>query len=300
MKDNSVHLSFVSDRNYAVSLGVLLCSIFKNSATKDNKIIHIFDTGIDPTDRNKLKNLVTQHNSKIHFYSIDTAMYHHLHIDAHFTYSNFAKLQIPGILNNLSKVLYLDCDMLAIDDVDKIYSRSFETTIAAVHDVNVFDATYLGMQNHLEYFNSGVMLINIQKWRENHTDEKLDDLIRRNEIKAKYVEQDFLNVVLHIDWTDLGIECNTQAQSFADYSTGKIGSIILHFTGPQKPWSMESHVPFRNLYAPYLLRSPWKWRLFSLYYNALIPQKLKIFLRKYIFDKVGIRRQFLSSSTEVL
>ena len=76
----------------------------------------------------------------------------------------------------LNKILYLDCDIIARNSLKELYEIEFdkEEYCAAVPDcVSDICRNNIGIDNRSNYYNSGVVLINLELWRKENVAEKL-------------------------------------------------------------------------------------------------------------------------------
>jgi len=168
---------------------------------------------------------------------------------SHITNPTFLRLYISELLpSEIEKVLYLDIDILINSSLEPLFSLNFSTPICA--ELNVPKA--LGNGEHLQghnapYFNAGVMLINMKKWREMKL---LDQFIEIGSQRIyPFVDQDILNIVFRNNWTRLGREFNylhlygsdENDPSYSDFPS------IIHFSG-SKPWNETSVTQFVSKY----------------------------------------------------
>jgi lipopolysaccharide biosynthesis glycosyltransferase len=168
---------------------------------------------------------------------------------SYITNATFLRLFISELLpNDVEKVLYLDIDILINSNLEDLFSLDFSTPICAA--INVPGS--LGRGEHLEghnapYFNSGVLLINMGKWR---TMNLLEHFIKVGSQKEfPFVDQDILNIVFRDNWTHLGREYNylhLYGSGENDASYCAFPSII-HFAG-NKPWNETPVTQFVSKY----------------------------------------------------
>ena len=168
---------------------------------------------------------------------------------SYITSATFLRLYISELLpDTIKRVLYLDIDVLINSSLEALFSLKFATPICAV--LNVPES--LGNGEHLQghnssYFNSGVMLIDMEKWRELNL---LDEFIKVGSHKIyPYVDQDVLNIVFRNNWTRLGREFNylhLYNSNENDMSYSEFPSII-HFAG-SKPWNETTVTQFVSKY----------------------------------------------------
>jgi lipopolysaccharide biosynthesis glycosyltransferase len=156
---------------------------------------------------------------------------------SHITRAAFLRLYISELLpSNIEKVLYLDIDILINSNLIELFNFHFLTPICAA--INVPES--LGKGQHLQghdapYFNSGVLLINMKKWRELELLEKFIK-VGTKEIYP-YLDQDILNIVFRNNWTQLSREFNYLHLYGSDENDPSYSDFprIIHFAG-DKPW----------------------------------------------------------------
>lgn len=172
-----------------------------------------------------------------------------LHVNGYFSKEAYFRLLIPEALSVYSQVVYLDCDIVVNRDIADILPPDMgDNLFAAVRD-RPWSSRYVAEQLHVKeknYFNSGVLVINVGRWNAEKTTEKCFAYIRtaRPE-QLRFVDQDVLNVVcmdrvLYLDdaWNYLLhvlLRPNPERQSYAEQMGENF--YVLHFTGRLKPWS---------------------------------------------------------------
>jgi hypothetical protein len=139
----------------------------------------------------------------------------------------YLPLQIPQFEHAEQYVLFTDCDIMFLRDVDlREYSPMFLAAAREIPDPNLLIQPVLGSG-----FNSGVMLINVEAWRR-----MMGDLIRTAEahgyykypdIDAKY-DQGLFNSVFRKNWTPLPDELNWRVFSGVNREAS-----IIHWHGPK-------------------------------------------------------------------
>ena len=140
--------------------------------------------------------------------------------------------------------------------------------IGAVQNDGLYYQQRLGMPEESLFFNSGVMLINLPKWRELNIQQKLINYIDNHFDVMLRNDQDALNAVLHNDWLTLNPQWNTHLYFFTSphlcrYNQGLLKKIlkdpaVVHFTTQNKPWFYAVKHPFKGQYYKYLKLTEWK------------------------------------------
>ena len=175
------------------------------------------------------------------------------------------RLQLDAFLGgNLSRVLYLDSDILAIDDLSPLFEINFNGNfIAAVDDFmkeiphNIKRCESLGIKFG-QYFNSGIILFNWPLM----ISEKIFDKTRTyiNSHKLRIPDQDALNAVVANRWLRLPVGWNFGSPFHSRLS---LKPRIVHFTGGgkgRKPWEAASiglHKNYREFYVRALAATNW-------------------------------------------
>ena len=166
---------------------------------------------------------------------------------------------------SVSKVLYLDCDLLVLSSLDELWATDISgCALAGVPDgvtVNPVYCARLGYPLSDNYFNGGVLLLNLDYWRKNG----LEDLCRRyyrdHADKLLCNDQDLLNCLFHNNRVLVDMKWNVQESAYripkgktADWRPPYLEMIehpaILHYSG-RKPWQYHCMHPLRGLYLEY-------------------------------------------------
>ena len=109
------------------------------------------------------------------------------------TTSTFYKLLLQNLLQNESKVLYLDSDTLIYRDLIKLYNYNITN--------NYYVGAYEGKppkkygKNLKNFINGGIILINLENLRRDKIYEKIYEFLRKNNGSLPYLEQDAINIV---------------------------------------------------------------------------------------------------------
>lgn len=231
---------FASDNKYFQHLMVAIYSIYMKSNSKNEIYFHVLDGGIEETNKNKLKSLV----QNIDFLKPEKEMLEKLpmtEMGKCWGEQMYYRYFIPYLKPEIEKALYLDCDIAAFSAVEELWNTDLgENYCAAVKDYNnkysISRAVATGNKN---YFNSGVLLINCKKWREENITELLIKntklLFDKNELI--YPDQDTLNYTFKDNFLLLNPKFNFQANSDLDMLKEAKIPVIVHYNGGDKPWN---------------------------------------------------------------
>ena len=183
---------------------VVIKSIVEHIHEDDVICIHILSDNI--SDENKSFIYRTASNVNVRFYRIDNSCFFTSFPLIALSWSIYAwyRILLPVILDKtIHKVLYLDCDVLVNDDLDELFSIDMSgKSIAACVDIETRTPSLyerLGYDSKLQYICSGVMLINLDKWRECDISTQIMDFVKNYPEKLRCPDQDAINYVCRND-----------------------------------------------------------------------------------------------------
>lgn len=265
-----IHLAFASNSKFAPYLAVMLQSIIEYSNEKKNYDIVILHTNIGQRYQKKIKNMQNNRgNFSIRFYNIGSLVKEiPFQVHHHITAETFYRYFIPDIFMDYDKVLYLDADMVVLEDIAKLYQTDVKGFLAAaVKDVDVIGRykwekrmkDYLEKQLLLKepftYFQAGVLVLNLEEMRKRGIYSKT--LITKTlESKWEMLDQDVLNVICQgsvkylnqkwnvlMNWNFAGHNRMEFARHvpfglWKEYQEARERPAIIHYAGNWKPWDV--------------------------------------------------------------
>ncbi|SEC69881.1 glycosyltransferase family 8 protein [Paenibacillus sp. GP183] len=248
-----LHIVTVTNDRYAKHLAVMLNSLLENKTSKNPIDIYVIDGNISDQNKANLRNSVKKFDVQLKYLSINESMFNEFKLSYHISKETYYRILIPNLLSrDIQKALYLDCDMIIKDDITKLWNTAIENNfLAAVKIPGSSRPRELGLPENSEYFNAGVLLINMKKWREHRIVHRVLRFARNNPSKLKFMDQDALNAILHDKWIKLEPTWNYQVHRYR----GLRNPAIIHYTTNQKPWN--SNPPFKDDYMKYLRRTSW-------------------------------------------
>lgn len=256
-----IHIGYGIDDNYVRCMGTSIASICLNNR-ESNLVFHVLASGLKSENMMKLEQLAYAFNINVHVYAINNRAFSQLPVQVHFPASIYYRFILPVILS-VPKVLYLDADIICLRNIQALFTVDLEDrVVAAVPDLEPLASkrnSVLGLDKHT-YFNSGVLLIDINNWNSYDVANKALALLTQDPQKFRYPDQDVLNVTLTGKVQYLGREWNriNTPQMVDD------GIQLLHFAAHPKPWSIAWNLSdlcndfTGNIYSKYENLSPWK------------------------------------------
>ena len=262
---NTLHIALAFDQNFITPFYVLVTSIFINNKTSHISF-HVIAEDLTEDEKKSIVSFINLNNSDIHFYTLDKRVVRQFtlpgadHISAATFYRLYFSQLLPG---TITKLLYLDTDIIVIGDLVKLYSTPLtDHVLAAVADAQIVCRPEIGIENPGDYFNAGVILINLEEWKLKKISERAIEFLSLFPEKALWADQDALNYVLANNWhrlekgyniTFFDIPRDLRKQEFDNYLKGKT---IIHYTTQNKPWLLTCANRLRYLYEYYFYKSP--------------------------------------------
>lgn len=144
------------------------------------------------------------------------------------------------------KALYLDCDIVVTRDLSSLFETELgDAPLAAVKDLG--GEVYFGEQ----IFNSGVLLINVNYWRENDIAGQLIEMTDSLHDKVTQDDQSILNMLFENRWMELpfAYNCITLHTTFSDYEPEKgLYPPVIHYLTERKPWKEYTQSIYREVW----------------------------------------------------
>ena len=264
-QNDEIHLALAFDQNFLTPFYVLLTSIFENNP--HHKIVfHTIAAGVDQPERNHIIKFVQQHKCKIVFYEIDKKLVEKFVLPAHihFSAATYYRLYFPELVPaEIGKLLYIDTDIIVIGDLAELYNQNIDSVpAAAVVDAMIPVRHDLGIYNFGQYFNAGVMLINLALWNSQKISERAIEYLGEYPENIVLADQDALNAILKDNWKPLNNKFNITFYDMPEYLPKKKfneflkDKVIIHYTTQNKPWMLSCTNRLRFLYQHYLKLSP--------------------------------------------
>lgn len=317
-----MNIVYASDNGFCQHLAVSMFSLLDHNDTEDISF-HILSNGICEEYREQLSGIAEGFGREITFYEmddlkemleqrvqgLDTGKFH---------IATLARLLIGSVLpDTVERVLYLDADTVVLRHIRTLYQTPLKGCIAAaVPEPTIYPQVKeeIGLNPQEEYFNAGVLLLDLKRWREEKMEEQAFDYYRRKGGKLPFNDQDVLNAVLRDRIAVLPQKNNffsnyryfryetlcgqaawyRSCETPESFERAKHHPVIVHYAGDERPWLAGNLNPYRHAYQLYLQATPWAdvpktggQRLYMAAYHAmnvmtwLVPETRQYLSRKY-------------------
>lgn len=197
-----IPVSYAFDNNYVLVSLVSLTSMLLSCDTKTFYDIYILTPG-DFSEKNKEKLKIFERNFFFKcsiniinfgekFKNIELAPR-----DRIVTTPTFYRLDLPNILENITKIIYLDSDTLILKDLNELYQIDIkEKYLLGFLDNSFTELDRYNITNYT-YICAGVLLMNLEKLRNEKMVEKFYSFIEKNEGNLPQHDQNVINAVCY-------------------------------------------------------------------------------------------------------
>lgn len=239
-----MNICFVVNKNYIGQLKVCLKSLFETNKVNIN--LFVLENDLNDDDKSDLTRFVKSYQNLVNYVEVDDSNFVGLpKMGYDSNYTAYFKLMIPYLLNDLDKILYLDCDILINKDLESLYNRISNNFISSCLDTKINKnrvehvKSVVGYESN-KYFNSGVILFDFKYREQIVSKDMLFDYIKKNLEVIKFHDQDILNhfYIEHNDIIDKKYNYTTTYDSVKEIFGDKNikNAYIIHYAN-WKPWN---------------------------------------------------------------
>ena len=240
-----IPIFFSTDDNYISYLDVAISSLIANASKDFNYRIIVLNTGIDANNVSRVR-ANERDGVQIDFVDISREIerikskFKNVY---HFSIVTYYRLFIASLFPQYDKVIYLDCDLVVLGDISKLYRVELgDNILGAAPEQFVQDTAEfrkyaecaLGVDPD-GYVNAGVLLMNLKQFRKDRIEEKFVSLITEHDFDLLDPDQAYLNYLclgkIHVlpnGWNKepMPLECNGEKN-------------IVHYALYKKPWQYD-------------------------------------------------------------
>lgn len=311
-----MNILYASDNNYAEIMGISILSLLENNKDTEDIQIYIINDHISDDNCKKIESIFSMYHRALPIWKkvkgINEALRMQVYQDR-FSQTQFARLFLEEIVEeSMERILYLDCDTIICSSLRELWDMPLGDKVGAVL-ADTFSSLYRGnirLDKNDLMFNSGVMLIDMDKWRKQDIENQLRAFIQKRNGMVQQGDQGVLNAVLSRKVCTFSPKYNfvTNYSAFSyedmmlyrkpvniyskeDIETAKQNPCIIHYTGSfmvARPWEdgVTEH-PFKKVWHDYKEMSPWKeeikrkkrmkkWKMAYVKLSAKMPYKVAL------------------------
>ena len=198
--NETLRVIYSSDDNYARHLGASVYSLLENNGSFEKTEVYVIENNISAENKQKLEAIVGGfENAEIRFISFEKWR-NSLKLDMtwNISVSSYARLFVADMLDeDIERILYLDCDMIITSSLKELWKTDLSGFVAGVVQDAVPDSvkTAVGLSAEDKYFNAGMLLIDLEKWRSENIQEKITAFLDEKKGRVVHHDQGVLNGV---------------------------------------------------------------------------------------------------------
>jgi len=246
-------IATATDRHFVELAGVMLHSLVATDVTEDVRLV-VFCDGLRSCDKSNIAKCV--HPRTVEFIDLEkahAARIRTLQTNSNWSRAIYTRLLMPQLLGmTTGRILYLDADTLVVDSVSPLFEIDLRNyAIGAMGGKSAKETARLGLATDIETFNSGVLVVDVERWlREDISEKTLALAAERASQNLPAFDQDVLNIVINGRFAKLDYRWNCLGKSEHP------SPAIIHFTHA-KPNTTRCKHPWRQAYFEHRAQTPW-------------------------------------------
>lgn len=274
MQAGPIHLACAANSGYLPHAATMLHSFLQLHGPQ-TPIIHFLHNENMPGDEvTRLGDFVTTQGGEWRAHAIGDDLLQDFPQNWRYSREAWYRVLLPELLPEVARVLYLDADTLVLRALDTLWATALggHTAGAVANPLYPFMDTgfmhALGLNGPGTYFNSGMLLLDLDRWRAQNLTSALHEFVASHGAAQQWPDQNTLNAVLRGRWLSLAPEWNAQNVYF-DLKNAQLpctseqahrarsDPAIVHFVAPYKPWDYLCKHRYRDNYFAHLAATPW-------------------------------------------
>ncbi len=283
-----MNVVYSSSDLYSELAAISIVSLLENSRDAESITVYIIDKGISEKNKQSITEMIHSYNRDVvYLENLDVEKITNTKINVgRWHISTFSRLFLLHVLpETVKKVIYIDCDMIICRSLKPLWDMDMEGSWCMSAD-DCRGKKYrdnIGIPEDSIYTNNGLMVIDLEAWKENDVETKFIEFINRYNGDITYMDQGVLNGVfqplkkvklLPIEYNaqtacyDLGYEglqaCRNPVWAYSkeEFNKGIEEPVVVHFTtcfmSGSRPWMKKNSHPYREEFLRYRSLTAWK------------------------------------------
>ncbi len=279
----AIPIVLATNEAFAPFSAVAISSLLKNANKNFFYDIYVLNTNLSKKTINKLEQRSHYFNVKC----VNVSEYIAPHVKSlqknsdYITEETYFRIIVPSLLADYKKAIYIDSDLVLLDDISRLFAVELQENLVA----GVKNPLHLKMQKHIEslglnpdsYINAGVLVMNLERMRNNGFEDKCFKLLASRNLK--FMDQDAINLAcqdnikyLNMSWNygwhyeRLNQEPNKELHLLKSekgmYKKASKDIKIIHYTGNIKPWN-DPNYRFGRIFWKYAKQTSFKDEILS-------------------------------------
>lgn len=276
-----IHIAACTDKGFVMPTGVMMHSVSKTHVDTTVTFHVLIDESVSCKQQSLLQSVIVGKHHQVVFYPMSRKQYDKdKRWKGGFTLppAAYYRLSLAEVLpETIDRVLYLDGDiavngllddlfLIGLSDIPLMASLSYPPMLKT-------HTERLGYDSEYGYFNSGVLLINLNWWREHNVMSKFERIMVTEVDKIVLHDQDVLNMAFAKQKKFLSLRYNAQPWLFSDepiqnevginlavedMKDAQAHPAIIHYCGRAKPWHTDCQHPLQEIYRQNMSETPWQ------------------------------------------
>jgi lipopolysaccharide biosynthesis glycosyltransferase len=259
-----VVLALASNERYFPGLYCAVASGLRYLDPARKMDLKVLDGGLSETSKGTLSELIDRVSGavRLEFVTADPSVFGAATLGPGQSHMAYCRILLPHLLD-VPRLIYLDCDVLVFRDLFELFDLKLSPgkAVAAVPDSETLSlaedslmvAKAMNIRSESAYFNSGVMLMNLDELRRQHFFESAVDFLKRWSGKYRFWDQSAINFLLHRQIDDLPEHWNRASWRFDAQQNNDL-DCVLHYT-TSAPWLGGTSGPAQTLFERFALEA---------------------------------------------
>lgn len=277
-----MNIVYTLNDKFVPQVAASMCSVCENNTDFKQITFFLISMGINSKNKECLKSFINKYNRELQIIELENLKnYFEFEFDTNgWNPIVLSRLILDKMLpQNISKVLYLDDDTIVRGNLSDLWNDNMNDMVIGASIEPTMDKSHkasLGLK-YSHYYNAGVLLINLKKWRQENTGLKIlnyykehqgklfandQDAINgalKNEIYTLLPKYNFYNIFWHYPYSFLKkLEFPAEYISQKDFMECKDNPAIIHYLGEERPWRKHNTHLYKDDYIKYLSKTPWQ------------------------------------------
>lgn len=268
-----IPIFFAIDDNYVKFFAVALKSIMDKADKSYVYNIHILNTGLSKQNKQDIIDLASENkNFNIYFNDVTAKIKHlagQMQLRDYYTLTTYYRLFIQSMFPEYDKAIYLDSDLVCVQDISIYYNIDISNyLLAATADETVYtDKNFSEYSEQVvsvprnEYFNAGILLMNLKKFREQDLQSNFIKLLAQYKFVVAQ-DQDYLNVLCKNQTLLLPAGYNKTPTKLKGFNAKNL--FFIHYKINWRPWKYSGIMYEKHF---------WKYAKQTKYYDEIINMR---------------------------
>lgn len=275
------------DENFAGIFATSVVSLFENNRDVDDIVVYLIEDGVSENSKLKFQLIAEKYGRSIitvPMPDIQQLAQTDIFIPSRLQMSTCGRLFAAELLpNDVDKIIYVDCDTLFLNSISDLWAIDMGDSPVGMVAIPISKnhKRLIGMSPDSIYYNSGLMVANLKKWREINAITAFMDYMKDQGGYVPYPDEGVLNAVFEGKIRTLPLKYNVYGMilyfereelmrlkkmkrfySKAEYEQARQNPVLVHFCMTYRmllrPWYVGSTHPYTPKWREYHAMTPWK------------------------------------------